>query len=130
MLVTKDGKKNILFFLVLIALTLTYVFLMYFLTKWNLSDIFILPSALWLGYLSLRFVARTGIFDVFSYQIINWTSSWKKGIPKKYQDAYEYKVHIKEERSNHKVTWIPFLAIGGICLILCVIFSFFPGLGR
>lgn len=130
MFIKKDLKKNVLISIIVSSVSLAYILLMYFLTKWSLSDIFILPAVLPLSYLVLRWVTRFGIFDVFSYQIINWTSSWKKGSPKKYNDAFEYKTHMKEQRENHHMTWMPYLVIGGIFLVLCIVFSFFPQIGR
>ncbi len=130
MFIKNDLKKNVLTFLIVSSVSLAYILLMYFLTKWSLSDIFILPAVLPLSYIVLRWIARFGVFDVFSYQIINWTTSWKKGSPKKYNDAYEYKNHMKEKREDHKMTWIPYVAVGFVFLVLCVVFSFFPQIGR
>lgn len=130
MFIKTELRKNILLFLITGSVSVCYVLLMYFLTQWNLSDIFILPGALCLGYVGLRMIARVGIFDVFGYQITNWTTSWKKGSPKKYQDAWEYKNHMKEQREIHKMTWIPFVFIGVVFLSLCIIFSFYPQIGR
>lgn len=130
MFLKKDLKKNILISIILVSISSAYIVLMYFLTDWNLSNIFVLPAVLCLSYIALRWVARFGTFDVFSYQIVNWVSSWKKGSPKKYEDAFEYKNHMKEQREDHKMIWMPFFAMGMILLILCVVFSFFPQIGR
>lgn len=130
MIFTDDIKKNALCWILSISFAILFIFPMYFLTAWNLSDIMLVPGIAYIGYVLLRVIARLGTFDVFAYQFSNWFSSWKRGIPKKYQDAYEYKQYAKEKRHDHKLVYLPWLAIGTICLILCIIFSFFPGLGR
>lgn len=130
MLVTPYAKKNGICFIAAIIAALLFILPMYFFTKWNLSNIMLLPAALYLGYIGLRLVARLGMFDIFSYQIVNWVYSWRKGMPKKYEDAYEYKSHMKEKREENKLVWIPWVSLGSICLILSIIFSFYPGLGR
>lgn len=130
MLITTDVRKNILCWVIATILPVGFFILMYFLTDWRLTNIFLVPGALYLGYLGLRFVTRMGTFDLFAYQFVNWTSSWRKGSPKKYQDAYEYKNHMSEQRSEHKMIFLPWLVIGLICMILCIVLSFFPGFGR
>lgn len=130
MLLTDDLKKNIVSWLIASLLVVAFILPMYFLTKWSWSNIMLVPAALYLGYIGLRWVARSGMFDLFSYQFVNLFSSFRKGSPKKYADAYEYKTHMKENRESKPMVVLPWLIIGLICLILCVIFSFFPGMGR
>lgn len=130
MLLTTDLKKSVLCWILSISMVLLFTLPMYFFTSWSLSDIFLIPGVLYLGYLALRWIVRTGVFDVFAYQFSNWFSSWKKGIPKKYQDAYEFKEEVKEKRKDHRMVFLPWLVVGGVCLILCIVFSFYPGLGR
>lgn len=130
MIVDSFFKKNIICWIISICAVIAFVLPMYFFTIWSVSDILLIPGVTYLGYLGLRMIVRFGTFDVFSYQFQNWVSSWKKDMPKKYQDAYEYKSHMKDKRENNKFVWIPWLVIGLICLILCLIFSFFPSIGR
>lgn len=130
MLITHDMKKSIACWIIAVLAVLIYSLPMYFLTDWNLSNIFAIPGVLYLGYVGLRAVTRCGIFDVFAYQFANWLSSWKRGIPKKYEDAYQYKVEISEKRHDNKMVWLPWVVVGSLCLTLCIIFAFFPGLGR
>ena len=130
MLLTNDLKKNIASWLIAVMVVVAFILPMYFLTKWSWSNIMLVPGALYLAYVGLRWVARFGTFDIFSYQFVNLFSSFRKGAPKKYNDAYEYKSHMTEQRENKPMVWLPWLTVGTICMILCVVFSFFPELGR
>lgn len=71
-----------------------------------------------------------GTFDVFAYQFSTWFQSFKKGMPKKYESAYEYKQHIQEVRLNNNWIYLPYIIVGSIFLILCIVLSFYPSLGR
>lgn len=118
-------KKNIILFVVLGVIIPIFVVPMYYFTSWNLSDIFLIPAALYLGYLGLAFVVRAGIFDTFRYQTINWVhTTFRRGAPKRYDDAYEYKQEKEEKRKQNGFVFLPWLVYGGLCLLLCLIFAF------
>lgn len=124
MILSERTKKEILWWVIGTLASLAFVLPMIFATDWPLSDIFLVPAIVFLGYVTLRWIARFGVFDVFAYQFINWTSSWRKNSPKVYKDAYEYKMHEETKREEGGWIWIPPLALGCIYLILCIIFAF------
>ncbi len=130
MLITTEMKKNIICWIIAVSAATLFILPMYFFTQWNVSNILLVPGSLYLGYLALRWIVRFGFFDVFSYQVQNWFTTWRRGTPKKYNDAYEYKEHMADKRSEHKMVFLPWLVIGSICLVLAIILSFFPTVGR
>ena len=130
MLITPETKKNIICWFVAVIAATAFILPMYYFTTWSLSNILLIPGALYLGYLALRWIARFGTFDVFAYQIRNWVSTFRQGTPKKYEDAYEYKQVMKEKRQDNKMTFIPWLIVGGVLMTLAIILSFFPTAGR
>lgn len=70
-------------------------------------------------------MVRAGIFDTFRYQTINWVhTTFRKGTPKRYDDAYEYKQEKEEKRKQNGFVFLPWLVYGGLCLLLCLIFAF------
>lgn len=130
MLLKVDLKRHLIEWGIATILLVVYFLLMYFLTNWILSNIFIIPSVLYLSYTGLRWISRCGVFDVFTYQFSSWVSSFRKEMNKKYESAYDYKEHMKEEREKEGVVFLPWLILGIISLILCIVFSFYPALGR
>lgn len=130
MLLKIDLKRHLIEWGIAIVLLVTYFLLMYFLTDWIISNIFIIPAVLYISYVGLRWVFRSGVFDIFTYQFSSWISSWRKETDKKYESAYDYKEHMKEERSEKGMVFLPWLLLGIICLVLCIVFSFYPSIGR
>ncbi|MDD6240528.1 MAG: DUF3899 domain-containing protein [Eubacteriales bacterium] len=126
MLITEKTKKEILCYLFGIIAFVVYFLPMYFFSSWNLSDIFLIPTIVFLSYDALRFIGRTGVFDLFAFQFANWLSSWRKGDPLKYKDAYEYKEQKRESREEKGWIWLPWLIYGMVCLFFCLLFAFLP----
>lgn len=123
MLIDRDLIKKIVTWSVLLILIAVIVPLLYFLAKWNLSDCFLIPTVLYLAAAGLMFVVRMGTFDLFSFQFANWYNSWKKGIAKKYDDYPQYRQIKQEKRKNNSFYYLPYLVVGGICLILTIVFA-------
>ena len=118
-------KKSLILWVSLGVATLAFVLPMYFFSNWNLSDVFLLPGAIYLSYLVLALVTRAGIFDTFRYTTINWFhTTFKRGTPKRYEDAYEYKQMKEEQRKENRMIFLPWLSYGLLCIILCIVFAF------
>ena len=126
MLITKEKIILIICSVCGAILPLAFVLPMYFCTNVILGNLLSIVGVVYLGFSGLYLVTRSGMFDVFRYQFINWMSSFKKGIPLPYKDAYEYKMHLEEKRENNSYYWLPFVILGALYLIAGILFSFFP----
>ena len=126
MLLTKRVKILIIISVLATVLPLAFILPMYFCTKFGLSNCFIVVACIYLGFTGLYLVTRAGTFDVFRYQFINWTYSFRKGSKLRYKDAYSYQEHLSEHREESRKYWIPFVVVGTICLILSIVFAFYP----
>lgn len=109
--------KTIISWIVATIAPIAFIVPMYYFTNFGLSNCFLIPTILYLGYVALLFICRWGTFDLFRYQFINWISFAKKDGQKKYKDAYEYKQHLEEVRSNNKPIFLPWLVIGALLLV-------------
>lgn len=107
-----------------IIVPIAIVLPIYFLTDMILSNIFAIVAVLYLGGCGLYGITTAGTFDIFRYQFSNWISSFKKGSPLRYKDAYTYQERLNEVREGRKNYWLPFLIIGVIFAILSLIFAF------
>ena len=126
MLITERTKKVFLCYLCGIIASLLYFLPMYFFSNWPLSDSFLIPTSVFLGYDALRFIGRTGVFDLFTYQFTNWLSSWRKNMPLAHKDPYEYRNQKREARKENGWIWLPWLILGTLCLFFCLLFAFVP----
>lgn len=126
MLVTDETKKLIISYLVACLIPVAFVIPMYFFTNLGLSNELAIVAVLYLGCTGMYLVTRAGIFDIFRYQFINWLSSFKKGSKLRYTDVQEYKDHLAEKRHVARQLWVPWVIVGSICLVLCIIFAFYP----
>lgn len=126
MFLLNKAKKTILCWVLAILPPLIFVPTVHLTTNFGLSNTCLVPGALYLGGLILVFVARQGFFDIFAYQFVNLASSFRKGAPKKYEDAYAYKVAKEEKRRNGDFIWLPFALVGLLFLVLAIIFIFYP----
>lgn len=126
MFLLNKAKKVVLCWVVAVLPPLVFVPTVHLTTSFGLSNTCLVPAALYLGLLALVFVARQGFFDIFAYQFVNWSSSLRKGSPKKYEDAYAYKVAKDEKRKNGDFIWLPFFSVGLLFLILAIVFIYFP----
>ena len=125
MLITKRFITILILSLVAAALPLAFVLPMYFYTEVVLANLLTIVGVVYLAFTGLYLVTRAGTFDVFRYQFINWMSSFKKGSPLPYKDAYSYQMHLEVKRDGSRSYWIPFVVVGAIYLILGIVFSFF-----
>lgn len=121
MLITDRVKKVILCWIIAIVIPPAFILPMYFCTQFGLSNEFLVMACLFLGWTGLQFVTKAGTFDVFRYQIINWVSYAKKDGKKRYEDAYEYKMHLEDVRSEHRGIYLPWLIVGSIMLLMCIL---------
>ncbi len=126
MLFTDETKKLILSYVIACLIPVAFVIPMYFYTDLGLSNELLIVAMCYLGYTGLYLVTRAGIFDVFRFQFINWISSFRRGGKVLYPDMQQYRERLQEKRHMARQLWIPWCVIGTICLILCIIFAYFP----
>ena len=126
MLFTEETKKLIISYVIAIIIPIAFIVPMYFCTTFGLSNEFLMVAVCYLGFVGLYLVTRAGTFDIFRYQFINWFSSFGRKNKLRYNDVSEYKLKLSEKRHMARQMWHPFAIVGTICLILCIIFAFFP----
>ncbi|MEG1565793.1 MAG: DUF3899 domain-containing protein [Bacilli bacterium] len=88
----------------------------------RICNCFFFVGSLVFAMLGLAFVNRTGIFDVVGYSFNSLFMSFKHDAPKKFQDAYHYKEYKKKKRSFNPLPYLPYLLLGGISLIIALVF--------
>lgn len=119
-------KWNIAAWIICSALPIIIAPIVYFCSNFGLSNILAILGVFYLAYVSLRAITRMGPFDIFNYQLSCFISSFRKGAPKRYEDAYEYKEAMKAKRENSKMVWIPIVVTGAILVVLAIIFAIYP----
>lgn len=124
MRITPETKKRIITYSVLTLLSLLSILLCYYVAKWGLSDCFLVPGISYLAFAILIFIERTGRFDIFSYQFRNLIDSFRKGSPKRYDTAGDYKMAKKLSRENNPFNYLPYLIFGSVFLIVAIILAF------
>ena len=124
MRINPETKKKIITWSVLILLSLLSILLCYFVAKRGLSDCFIIPGAAYLIFAVLAFIERAGTFDIFVYQFQNLVNSFRKGSPKRYDNAGDYKRAKKRLRDGSRFDYLPYLILGGIYLIVGIVVAF------
>lgn len=124
MRITSETKRKIITWTVLSLLSALSILLCYFLGHWNLSDCFLVPGVGYLALAGMIFVSRRGVFDIFNYQFRNFVDSFRKGSPKRYENAGDYKIEKKRYRDGNPFDYLPYLLLGSIYLILCIVFAF------
>lgn len=126
MLFTDETKKLIISYVIAGILPVAFVVPMYFCTGLGLSNELLIVAVCYLGYVGLYLVTRAGTFDVFRFQFLNWISSFRRKGKILYPDMQDYKMRLEEKRHTSRQLWVPWAIVGTICLILCIIFAFFP----
>ena len=124
MRINPDAIKRIILWAVLSLFAAASILLCYFLGHFGLSDCFVIPGIAYLGFALLAFVVRRGTFDVFFYQLGNLIDSFRKGSPKRYDNAGDYKFARQRRREESAFYYLPFLALGSVFLICSIIFAF------
>ena len=67
----------------------------------------------------IQLVAFLGAFDIFGY-----SASAFRGKERKYKDYVDYQTKKRAEKSNSKLTYMPFIAVGAIFFIIGMILNF------
>lgn len=65
----------------------------------------------------LLWVAAAGAFDMFGYGFSTF------GTVRKYRDLYEYTVRKKEQRGRQNKTYMPYIVVGLVFLLVSVLIS-------
>lgn len=126
MILTQEKIRTITAWVIALIVPPVIILPVYFLTDFGLSNICAILAVLLLAYVSLTWVGRMGTFDIFRYQFGRFIDSFKRGMPKRYEDAYSYKQAMADKRKEHRFIWIPYLASGLILLVLGIIFAVNP----
>ena len=124
MLLLPKYKKRIIAWAIAIVIPIVVILPVYFCTDFGLSNTLLIPGLVYLAGCALLFIGRSGTFDLFAYQFSNLLSSWRRGVTKKYEDLIQYKEVKEERRKLNKPSYLPFLAIGLILVVLAIIFAF------
>lgn len=126
MILTPDHIKRLVAWGIALVVPIVVVLPVYYFSSFGLSNICALLGVIFLSYVSLSLVARLGVFDVFRYQLGRLFDSFRKGMPKRYEDAYAYQKSKAELRKEHPLIWLPFTASGVILILLSILFVFNP----
>lgn len=124
MLLLPKYKKRIIAWAIAIVIPIVVILPVYFCTDFGLSNTLLIPGLVYLAGCALLFIGRSGTFDLFAYQFSNLLSSWRREVTKKYEDLIQYKEVKEERRKLNKPSYLPFLAIGLILVVLAIIFAF------
>ena len=87
-----------------------------------LSDGFFAGSSTVVFVALLRLVGRSGFFDTAAFGFVVLGENLKRNATHKYKDAYDYKTQRQEKRNVNKPFLWPYWIIGGVGLIIAVIF--------
>jgi hypothetical protein len=71
----------------------------------------------------LRLATRFGTFDVLAYSFYRLFESFKPDGKKRYDTAYDYQEAQKTKRKERPVSYWPFFAVGGVLLLLGLLFA-------
>ena len=80
-----------------------------------LSDCFIIPGAVLIGFALLSYISCTGVFDMLTYSVYSLVKADNN------DDFYNYKSHKKEKRTRYHGTLFlgsVFVSLGMIFLVL------------
>ncbi len=124
MLLLPNTKKQLINWIVAIAIPAIVIPLVACLSDYGLSNTFAIVGVIYLAYVVLWAVQRAGAFDVFTYQFTNWTSTtFRKGSPKRYEDLYDYRDQKKVKRQANKPAWLPYIIIGAALVVTAIIIA-------
>ena len=124
MRINPDTLKRVIIWIILSLLAPLSITLCYFLGHRGLSDCFLIPGVVYLAIALFAFIIRKGTFDVFFYQFGNLIDSFRKGSPKRYENAGDYKFARQRQRQASTFCYLPFLILGSVFLICSIIFAF------
>jgi hypothetical protein len=91
---------------------------------YTLSNAFVYPGMILLGYVLLRLITRTGVYDVTGYGLSRFRDSVLRGGKNHYGDVYTYKEVYEQKRKQQPFRYLPLLMIGLGCLGLSIMFAF------
>lgn len=83
----------------------------------DLSDVFLIPGMIILGYAILVYATGEGFFDGFGYSFKSIKRNFMKD-PTEKEDYYEYKLKMSKKQRSFKHLFY----VGGILVIISVIF--------
>jgi hypothetical protein len=107
---------SIIFFAIILFLNGDYSFN-------GFSDALFIPGFTLIAVILFMLVGRAGTFDIVSYGFVRLGESFRKSHTKSFEDAYQYSEYKKEQRIKRGVYALPFLIIGGLFVILALIFA-------
>jgi hypothetical protein len=126
MLISKRTKASIACWIISVVVALAVIIPLRLFSSFGLSNSCLVVGLVYLGLIFFIYVNRWGMFDTFRFQFINFCYSFRKGAPHKYKDAYSYQESMASKREESHPIWIPWVVIGGLCLILAIVFAFYP----
>lgn len=123
-----DYQKKILASWLAASLLPLVVFLLYFFLRSDYTlrgygDALLVSGAVVIVIPLFALIGRSGVFDVVAYSFYRLGESFRKGTVKRYDTAYDYKLHKKEKRSQSKPYFLPFYIVGGALLAIGIILS-------
>ena len=121
MLLLPNTKKQIINWVVAITIPSIVIPLVACLSDYGLSNSFLIVGAAYIAYVVLWALGRAGMFDLFAYQFTNWSYSFRKNSPKKYEDLTEYREVKTVKRRSSKPAWLPYIIIGSALIITAII---------
>lgn len=87
------------------------------------SDGCFVSAAVLLSSAALVGITRLGTFDILAYSFYRLFESFRAGDVKKYDTYYDYRNAKAESRHHSRPSYLPFLIIGAIALVLALIFT-------
>lgn len=126
MILTPDQIKRIIAWCIALLVPVAVILPVYFFSDFGLSNICALLGVFSLSYVSLSLVARLGTFDIFHYQLGRLFDSFRKGMPKRYEDAYAYQKSKAELRKEHPLIWLPYTVSGLTLILFSILFALNP----
>lgn len=121
------AKKRLVAILMAFLLALT-AFLLTLIARQDFSlrgysDSFFVAGVLPLAYAVLFLIARTGIFDVFQYGMMRFGETFQRKKEKRWDSAYDFKIHKAEKRRlNKPVVW-PYFVIAAFLILIALILA-------
>ena len=94
---------------------------------WSMSgaiDGSFLGGCMAIGFGLLFWAGNDGTFDVISLGFSDLVSTIKRNGKRKYESLFDYREQHKAERKNKRFSWLAFILVGIIFLIISVILYF------
>lgn len=119
-------KKYLIHSSVALGISITAFCLVFFLRKiytfTGYSDAFFVSGAIVLACSGFAFVHRSGTFDTLHFAMGRLVAQWTHSTKKTFKNAGDYHEFSMEKRKRNAFSYVPYLIVGSILIILAIIF--------